>query len=77
MTMQTIQFPSLMSDAFERAYNYSVETAGEPLPLAQGIKKLGRGIRNAVFGFGRFMARAINAQAEARAQAMRYTRAPW
>jgi hypothetical protein len=75
--MQAIPTPNLLSDAIERAYSYSLQNAVPPLALDKVFAKIGRAISGAFFATGRFIARAINAQAEARAQAMRYTRTPW
>ena len=71
--MQAIQTPNLLSDALERAYSQSYFYNVQPLSLSKIAHKLGR----AAAATGRFIAAAINAQAEARAAAMHYTRTPW
>ncbi|HXE20106.1 hypothetical protein [Castellaniella sp. UC4442_H9] len=67
----------LLSDALERAYSSVLLNAPHPLPISQGIKVLGRGLRRAVRATGHFVADAINAQAEARSRDQRYSRTPW
>lgn len=66
-----------LSDAIERAYSHAIFDATRPLSLKKGIKKLGAGLWSAGKAVGRFVGDAINAQAEARARDMRYSRTPW
>lgn len=78
--MYATQTPNLLSDALERAYSQSILNASQPLSLvslSKAAQHLGRALKRAAIGTGRFIADAINAQAEARARAMDYTRTPW
>jgi len=75
--MYATQTPNLLSDALERAYSQSYFYNAQPLSLTKIAQQLGRAVTRAAVATGRFMAAAINAQAEARARDMRYTRAPW
>jgi hypothetical protein len=75
--MYATQTPNLLSDALERAYSQSFFYSAQPVSLSQTAHKLGRVLARAAVATGRFIAAAINAQAEARARDMRYTRAPW
>ena len=77
--MYATQTPNLLSDALERAYSQSFFYTSQPLTLSvrKSAQKLGHVLARATVATGRFIAAAINAQAEARARDMRYTRAPW
>ncbi|MGB3423910.1 MAG: hypothetical protein WBF84_01060 [Castellaniella sp.] len=75
--MYATQTPNLLSDALERAYSQSILNASQPLSLSKIARRLGRTLGRAATATGRFIADAINAQAEARARAMDYTRTPW
>ena len=75
--MYATQTPNLLSDALERAYSQSFFYNAQPVSLSQTAHQLGRVLARAAATTGRFVAAAINAQAEARARDMRYTRAPW
>ncbi|HET8703653.1 hypothetical protein [Castellaniella sp.] len=77
--MYATQTPNLLSDALERAYSRSLldTTRQQPLQLGKSIRGLGRAIGRATVATGRFIASVINAQAEARARDMRYSRTPW
>ncbi|MFV0284626.1 MAG: hypothetical protein ACK5JE_12705 [Castellaniella sp.] len=75
--MYTTQTPNLLSDALERAYSLSALSASEPLSLGKAARTLGRTIGRGAAATGRFIASVINAQAEARARDMRYSRTPW
>ena len=75
--MQATYTPNLLSDALERAYSQSYFYNVQPLSLTKAAHKLGRAVARATVATGRFIAAAINAQAEARAAAMQYTRTPW
>ncbi|MGB7484456.1 hypothetical protein [Castellaniella ginsengisoli] len=68
---------TLLSDALERAYSNSILSASQPLSLRKGIRRTGRLIGRAAVATGRFIASVINAQAEARARDMRFSRTPW
>lgn len=70
--MMIIYSHSLLSDAFERDFSNNAYQGHEPLSLKQGILKVGKFISKAARATGRFMADAINAQAEARARDMGY-----
>ncbi len=69
--------PNLLSDALERAYSHSILSASQPLSLSKGARQAGRLLARAAAATGRFIASVINAQAEARARDMRYSRTPW
>lgn len=76
--MYATQTPNLLSDALERAYSRSLlDTTQQPLQLGKAIRSLGRTLARAAAATGRFLANVINAQAEARARDMRYSRTPW
>ncbi|MGA0583765.1 MAG: hypothetical protein ACO2ER_07650 [Castellaniella sp.] len=76
--MQATHTPNLLSDALERAYSYSLlDATHQPLQLGKGIRTVGRALGRAARATGRFIANVINAQAEARARDMRYSRTPW
>lgn len=66
-----------MSDALERAYGNFALDATRPLCLKSGLRKVGASLWHAGKAAGRFLGDAINAQAEARARDMRYSRTPW
>ncbi|MFA7438135.1 hypothetical protein [Castellaniella sp.] len=76
MMYLSIPHPHL-SDALERAYSNFAFDAPQPLCLKSGLKKLGASLWHAGKAAGRFLGEAINAQAEARARDMRYSRTPW
>jgi hypothetical protein len=76
--MYATQTPNLLSDALERAYSRSLlDTSYQPLQLGKAARQLGRLIGRGAAATGRFIASVINAQAEARARDMRYSRTPW
>ena len=76
--MYATQTPNLLSDALERAYSRSLlDTQYQPLQLGKAARRLGRLIGRGTTATGRFIASVINAQAEARARDMRYSRTPW
>lgn len=76
--MYATHTPNLLSDALERAYSRSfLDTSYQPLQLGKAVRQLGRALKRAATATGRFIADAINAQAEARARDMHYTRTPW
>ncbi|MHA3904105.1 hypothetical protein ACTPOE_11275 [Castellaniella sp. WN] len=76
--MYATQTPNLLSDALERAYSRSLlDATQQPLQLGKAIRGLGRTLGRAAVATGRFIANVINAQAEARARDMRYSRTPW
>ncbi|GEM_PF-1405532 len=76
--MYATQTPNLLSDALERAYSRSLlDATHQPLQLGKAARKAGRALGRAAAATGRFIASVINAQAEARARDMRYSRTPW
>ena len=76
--MYATQTPNLLSDALERAYSRSLlDATQQPLQLGKAIRSLGRLIGRGAAATGRFLANVLNAQAEARARDMRYSRTPW
>lgn len=64
---------SLLSDALERNYSNNAYNGYEPLSLKQGMLKVAKTLGKAAKATGRFLADAINAQAEARARDMGYS----
>ncbi|CAM5200629.1 putative protein OS=Castellaniella defragrans (strain DSM / CCUG 39792 / 65Phen) OX=1437824 GN=BN940_18066 PE=4 SV=1 [Castellaniella denitrificans] len=76
--MYATQTPNLLSDALERAYSRSLlDATQQPLQLGKAVRGLGRALGRGAAATGRFIASVINAQAEARARDMRYSRTPW
>ncbi|MFT0532219.1 hypothetical protein ACMHYJ_05195 [Castellaniella hirudinis] len=76
--MNIVTTPSLMmSDALERAYAHTILSESQPLSLKKGLSAVGRTLRRGAKAFARGTAAVINAQAEARARSMQYTRSPW
>ncbi|WP_323011919.1 hypothetical protein [Castellaniella sp.] len=73
MTTQNL----MMSDALERAYAQTILSESESLSLKKGLFAAGRALRRGAKAFARGIAAVINAQAEARARSMQYTRSPW
>ncbi|WP_322995678.1 hypothetical protein [Castellaniella sp.] len=73
MTTQNL----MMSDALERAYAQTILSESESLSLKKGLLAVGRALRRGAKAFARSTAAVINAQAEARARSMQYTRSPW
>ena len=64
---------SMLSDSLERDYSNNVYQENRPVSLKQGFFKVAKVIAKAAKATSRFMAAAINAQAEARARDMGYS----
>ncbi len=64
----------LLSDSLERDFSNNAYDFNRPVSLKQGINKVAKAITKAAKATSRFMADAINAQAEARARAMGYSK---
>lgn len=76
--MNIVITPNLMlSDALERAYANTVQNASQPISLKKSLVAVGRTLRRGAKAFARGAGAVINAQAEARARSMQYTRTPW
>lgn len=64
---------SMLSDALERDYSNNIYQGNRPVSLKQGFLKVAAVVVSAAKVCSRFMADAINAQAEARARDMGYS----
>lgn len=75
--MSTTYPSTFLSYALERAYSFATLNESHPASFNKAARKLGRALWRGTVATGHFVADAINAQAEARADSTRYTRAPW
>lgn len=75
--MNTAYTPNLLSDASERVYALTMLAEARPLSLKKGLAAAGRTLLKGAKAFSNGVAAVINAQAEARARSMHYTRSPW